>query len=79
MGNNEALPRMQRHRIKVFSRISSSTVSPTLPPSGVMLAAYLHKVSPGCTVYTTTAVESGADCALPGAMNPKDTRQDRPP
>ena len=36
-----------------------------------MLAAYLHKVSPGCTVYTTTAVESGADCALPGAMNPK--------
>ena len=72
MGNNEALPRMQRHRIKVVQPHQFiHRISDIATPSGVMLAAYLHKVSPGCTVYTTTAVESGADCALPGAMNPK--------
>lgn len=71
MGNNEALPRMQRHRIKVVQphqfihRISDIA---TLRSDARRI---LHKVSPGCTVYTATAVESGADCALPGAMNPK--------
>ena len=63
MGNNEALPRMQRHRIKV--------VQPHQFIHRISDIATLWSDARRCTVYTTTAVESGADCALPGAMNPK--------
>ena len=80
MGNNEALPRMQRHRIKVVQphqfihRISDIATlwsdARRIPPQGVAGLHRIHDDSGGIRRGLRT---SGRD------ESKNDTRQDRPP